>query len=261
MTSRYGARRSSPGSSSVTRTSTCSHSRPTATARAPSLDAVDGEHDLARRRRRCSASPRPPRGSSPERPTRRRRRRRRRRRSRTASCAAARQASGPTRLPVRGSSRPPVSSGVTPGWPCRAAKVSGPLVRTVRSRAPSSAPRQPHDGRRGVEGDGAGRGHELGELGRDAALARAARSPRARRTAAARPPWRRPRTRRAVPALLELGEVTADRHLADAERLGGRGIDGDRAVGVQLLAEPARAGPRRASVPLTMRGHAGSASG
>ena len=37
--------------------------------------------------------------------------------------------------PSAASSRPPVRRGETPAWPWRAAKVSGPLVRTVRSRA------------------------------------------------------------------------------------------------------------------------------
>ena len=53
---------------------------------------------------------------------------------RSSTSCAVRVAIGPTRLPVRGSSWPPVSSAVTPGLSCSAANVSCPLVTTVRSR-------------------------------------------------------------------------------------------------------------------------------
>ena len=114
--SRYGARRSSPGSSSVTRTSTRSHSRPTATARAPSLDASTARTTpsaASAMLRFTSASSsvvsRAPDATSTAAAE--------AKNVSNGNCEPARQASGPTRLPVRGSSRPPVRRAVTPAGP------------------------------------------------------------------------------------------------------------------------------------------------
>jgi hypothetical protein len=98
--------------------------------------------------------------------------------------------------------------------------------------------RDPHHGRRRVERDRAAVGHEREQLGCDlglgacsaaATLGEGLRSEQDR--AAAHPAGRA--------ALLELGEVAPDRHVADAELRRGE-ADRHHAVGAQPFGEPAQ---------------------
>ena len=186
-------------------------------ARWPSLLESTATHDLGRRRRRGRSSRPPP----PAWPRTSRARGRPRRPTRTAGGAAARVppgvASGPTRLPVRGSSCPPVSSAVTPGRSCSAGNVSGPLVTTVSSRTPAMATGEALQGRSRRRP----RSRRRRRPGRRSfaamrSFARTGAGRTGRRTAAVRRPARRPgcagpaRPRRAV-------EVAPDGHLADVE--------------------------------------------
>ncbi len=84
--------------------------------------------------------------------------------------AAARVASGPTRLPVDSSSSPPVSNAVTPGWPCSERNVSSPLVSTVRLRTGARRVGQSLQRRRGVDADRSADTDEIDQLVGDPSL-------------------------------------------------------------------------------------------
>ena len=170
------------------------------------------------------------------------------------SCSAARHASGPTRLPVRASSRPPVSSAVIPGFASSVANVTGEFVRIDRSRAApralanrmtvdeaSKAMRPSAGTRRELRRDAS-----LGSGGDGVALGEGLRTDRP--GAAAHPVC--------DAAPFELGEVSPDRHLADPEALSRLG-DADRPVRREPIAQPAgrRSSDARLPCPIVMSRH------
>ena len=183
----------------------------------------------ARHRRPGCASPPPPRASSPSAPVRGSSAAADVKNVCTVNCAAARHASGPTRLPVARFEPAAGEQRRDARQPLQRVERVGAVREHGQVADRTECAREAHDGRRGVERDGAGRGNERRRASPRCAPSRA--RPCVRRVANDCGPDRS-RSAADAPrgaALLEFLEVAADGHLADAKRFRG-GADGDEAV-------------------------------